>query len=91
MSTLISSQTAESTSSDFTLAAGESTTLSLTSATTEALPAEAEARIQIKSTGGTYNTIGKLDTNNRVQVLSATGTFRVFKPMSGAAFGVERD
>lgn len=91
MTTLIATSAAEATSADFTVSAGASTTLSLATATSEAMPADAEARIQIKSTGGTYNTIGTLTTRQRVLVLSATGTFRVYKPQSGGAVGVERD
>lgn len=87
MASLIASGTTEATSSDFTLAAGTSTTLSLSGA---AQPF-GTASIQIKSAAATYTPIGTLNSATPILVLSAVGTFRVIKSGSSVAFGVERD
>ncbi|MDM0006437.1 hypothetical protein QTI51_09645 [Variovorax sp. J22G73] len=75
---------------DFTLAANAATTLSLSAAS--ALVPGCGALIQIKSAGGSYQTIGRLDRDYPVRVLQATGTFRVSKGSNpDLPFGVERD
>lgn len=87
MASLIASGTAEATSGDFTLVAGNATTLSLSGA---AQPF-GTASIQIKSAAATYTPIGTLNSAAPILVLSAVGTFRVVKSGSSVAFGVERD
>jgi len=86
MTQLIAPATTEQTSADFTLAAAE-TTLSL-KGVTEPLGA---AYIQIKSSDANYKTIKVLTNDEPACVLNATGTFRVFKPASTNATGVDRD
>lgn len=88
---LIASGTTATTSSDFTLAAGESTTLFLIDAAGTDVAFASQALIQIKETNsGAYFTIGRLDSNTPGQVLSAPGTFRVSRAASDVAFGVAR-
>ena len=92
MATLIAAGTAAADSSDFTLTSGANTTLSLVTGNAgDDVPNNAVAYIQLKSAGGNYFTIGQLDYQNKCLVMTATGTFRVRKPMSAASFGVERD
>ena len=89
MAELISVGTSEATSLDITLAAGASTTLYLKSATAQ-LPPAATADVQIKS-GLNYYTVGQLTYARPLQVLAATGVFRVVRNPSGTAFGVDQN
>lgn len=92
MANLNAVSTAANTSADITLAAGASTTLSLSTGTTGVgVPYGASASIQIRSAGATYMPIGVLDAGNPIKVLTAVGTFRVVKSAAAVAFGVERD
>ena len=91
MASLIASSTAQASSSDIVLTAGQNTSLYLTgSAGGTYVDSSALAFIQIKS-GSQYYTIGQLDAQNPAKVLGAIGTFRVFKQASATAFGVDRD
>lgn len=82
---IISDGTTEANSSDFSLAAGESATLSLRGA-----GGGARVVIQFKASDATYQDFGYLDSQTPVVVLSAIGTFRCVKRASSAAFGVDK-
>ena len=89
MPELIAVGTAEATSIDIPLAVGASTTLYLKSATAQ-LPPAATADVQIKS-GLNYYTVGQLNYQSPMQVLTAVGTFRVLRNPSATAFGVDQN
>lgn len=90
MASYIAPSVAAANGADFTLAAGNATTLSLSAAS--ALLPLCNARIQIKSAAGTYQDIGFLDKDNPIVVLQAIGTFRVVKSDNAdLSFGVEKD
>jgi len=72
-------------SSDFSLAAGESTTLSLRGASGNAV-----VRIQFKDSAGNYVDFGELNAQNSVKVLSGIGTYRCLRKASATSFGVDR-
>jgi hypothetical protein len=91
MANIIPSGTTDTTSAEFTLASGESTTLFVTTpAGDEAVPGVA-VKVQIKSAGGGWTTVGTLEAGRLAQVLTGAGTYRVWRPAGGGmAFGVER-
>jgi len=95
MASLIAISADQAASADFTLAAGASTTLSLTNANTNAsgvtLPTPIVALIQLKGSSNAYVTVGQIDSGTPQKVLSAIGTFRVLKLASAVAAGVDRD
>lgn len=78
------------TSSDFTLLDGQSTTIFMADAESNEVCPEALSLIQIKDSGGSYFTIGRLDVTSPARVLQAAGTFRVLKFSAPKAFGVDR-
>jgi hypothetical protein len=91
MAEIIASQTAAANSADFTLTDGSSCSLFLKDADADTdLYSNAVAYVQIKSSEAKYVTIGKLDFADPLSVLSAPGTFRVSKPASAYAFGVDK-
>lgn len=90
MANIIAAGTADTTSAEFTLAAGDSTTLFLTLPTgEEALPG-ALVKVQIKSAGATWTTVGTLGVDGLGKVLTGAGTYRAWRPVSPIAVGVER-
>lgn len=89
MAELIAVGTTEVASSDITLAADTTTTLVLKSGTAQ-LPSGATADVQVKS-GTFYYTVGQLSAAAPMQVLSATGTFRVLRNPCATAFGVDQN
>lgn len=91
MAELLASATTASTSADFTVTAGTPVTLFLKSATTETLPADGSASIQIKSAGATYYPVGVLERNTPARVIDGPGTFRVVKSTGSVAFGVDKE
>lgn len=91
MAQLIASSTSQADSADFTLTAGTPSTLSLNCGTSQSIPADAWAIVKIKSSGGTYQVVGRLDSTKPAQVLDGPGTFLVTKGPSSVAFGVDRD
>lgn len=92
MANLIASGTAEAFSADFTLTAGQSTTLSLSAAQPLVpLPRQVAASIQLKGSNGAYNPIGEISGQNPQTVLTAIGTFRVQAFASPIARLVDRD
>ena len=91
MAQIIAPTVAASNSADFTLTDGSSVSLFLKDADADTdLYNNAVAYIQIKSSEAKYVTIGKLDFADPLSVLSAPGTFRVSKPASSYAFGVDK-
>lgn len=91
MAAFFTAATTELASSTWALAAGESCTLALTDAAGPALPDDAIVDIQIASTGGEYFNIGVLTKNRPALVLTAVGTFRLFRHVCSAAVGVEKN
>lgn len=91
MAELIAASTAQADSADITVAAGASITFLLKGGGgTEALPRGANASVQAKS-GTQYITIGVMDAENPMAVLSASGVFRVRKLASSSAVGVDQN
>lgn len=83
---IIADGTTEANSSDFTLAAGETTTISLRGT----IPTTAMVRIQCKQSDGSYTDFGTLTSQFPVVVLTAVGVFRVVRRANAASFGVDR-
>lgn len=79
-------------SAEFTLAAGDSTTLFLTSPTGVDATPDASAQVQIKAASGAWTTIGELRYGEPAKVLTGAGTYRVWRAArpGGMPFGVER-
>lgn len=86
VASIIADGITEANSSDFTLAAGESATLSIRGAGGPG----AKVKIQLKASDSTYDDFGYLDSQNRVVVLSAIGTFRCVKLAATTAYGVDK-
>jgi len=83
---IIADGTTETASAEFTLSAGESTTLSIRGAlTTNQL-----VRIQFKASDGTFTDFGIIESQNPVKVLSGIGTYRCIRRANSVAFGVDR-
>lgn len=90
MAELIASGTTTANSADITIEAGASASLFLKSATSQTLPQDAKAVIQVKSTDATYYDIGTLTATDPMKVLQAAGTFRVVRIGASAAYGVDK-
>lgn len=90
MSELVASGTTTANSNDFTIDAGASASLFLKSATSQVLPYDARATIQVKSADATYYDIGALTESDPMKVLQAAGTFRVVRIGASAAYGVDK-
>ena len=91
MPELIAASTAQTDSADITVAAGSSITFLLKGgSSTEGMPRGASANVQAKS-GTQYVTVGTLDSENPMAVLSASGVFRVRKLASSTAVGVDQN
>lgn len=86
---LATTATGGSISSDITAIAGTPVTLFLKSATSESLPADAKAVIEIKSSGGQYYYVGELTASSSAKVIDGAGTYRVIKT-AGYAYGVDQ-
>lgn len=81
---LIAAGTTAAQSADFTVAAGETLTVSL-----KAAAGDAQAVIELKDDGGTYTIIARMDVNNPAWAISAPGTYRV-RRRAGGSCGVFR-
>ena len=89
MASLIANGTATADSAEFTLAAGESTTLNLLAAGGNP---NAVAGIYIKDSAGTFALVGNIGGGDlAVKVLSGIGTYKVTRFASAVAFGVDRN
>lgn len=86
MASILTPTVGQDQTGDFTLAAGASTTLSLYGSTRPFGAASVERLV-----AGNYISIGLLTDGVPLQILSATGTFRVSKGPSQNATGVDRD
>jgi len=89
MATLIASGTAPAVSADIVLTGGTVTLSLVSDGAGDNVTPDAVASIQVKSAGGNYFTIGALDFMHPSLNLTATGTYRVSRPLSAVAFGVE--
>jgi len=89
MAELIAIGTTATSSADFTLASGVSTTLHLKTAS-GVIPKGAAVSIELKA-GSAYTAIGGLTDKEPARVLAAPGTYRVSRHVNAVAFGVERD
>lgn len=76
----------EAPSGDFTLAAGESTTLSIRGV----LVMSQTASIQSKQSDNSYTPFGEISSQEPVKVLAAAGTYRVVRRVTASSFGVDR-
>lgn len=83
---IISNGATEASSSDFTLAAGESTTISIRGDAGDL----GMAFIQCKQSDASYTDFGVLDRLHPVLVLAAIGTFKVKRAAGSTSFGVDR-
>lgn len=90
MAELIATGTTAADSADFELSDGESTTLFLKKATSGSVDVSAFAEVQIKDAGGAYHPVTGLSFHQPSIVLAAPGTYRVSRPASSTAFGVDR-
>lgn len=91
MAELIASSTSAATSADITVVAGTPATIFLKSATSEVLPSDGSAQIQIKSSNLTYYVLGSIDRVNPAKVIDGPGTYRIVKTGSAStAFGVDQ-
>ena len=85
MANILATGSTQTASSEFTLAAGESKTLTLIGISGNAL-----ALVQKQNSASGWDDIGDLSTTSaRMKVLSAVGTFRVYR--SAGTFGVDAD
>jgi hypothetical protein len=83
---IIADGTTELASAEFSLAAGETTTLSIRGA----LTTNQIVRIQFKASDSTFTDFGILESQNPVKVLSGIGTYRCVRRANTASFGVDR-
>lgn len=88
MAAFLTAGTTAANSSSFTLTAGQAATLSLTPAAT---PIDAKVDVEVLLANGDWQYVGRMDALRRVQVVQATGTFRVRRYASLAAVGVDKD
>ena len=90
MAQLIASSASAATSSDFTVGAGESATISLFDA--DGANVYGSARVELKSSNNTYIFIpnGELNAVNSGLRITAPGTYRVTKDAAAVAFGVDK-
>jgi len=87
---LIASGTTEATSSDITLADGASAIVFLKDASGPSLPGGCTAVIQLKTAAATYFTQGVISGEDPARRIFGPGVYRVLKPASQSAFGVEQ-
>lgn len=71
-------------SSDITASAGTPVTLFLNSGTSQSLPDDARATIEIKNTGGQYFVVGEMNKANPAKVIDGPGVYRVTKTAGGS-------
>ena len=90
MAAIIASGTAAASSSDIVLAEGDAATLGLFAAGPD-IPGSAVAYIERKASNGQYIRQYTLSQNEPSRVLQAVGTWRVSRPLSLVAFGVDQD
>jgi len=91
MPELIAASTAQVDSADITVTAGTSVTFLLKGGGgTEGMPRGSSASVQAKA-GTQYVTVGVMDSENPMAVLSASGVFRVRKSASASAVGVDQN
>jgi hypothetical protein len=90
MASLIASGTTEA-SAEFTVTAGTPVTIFLWDANGDAVPADARATLQLKSSGATYTTVSTMDSNNPARVIDGPGTYKLTKYASTVAFGVDKE
>lgn len=92
MAEIITPQTAAQNSANIVLTTGQSVTLTLKRAPGGVpLPQLTWAEVQKQTTGGDWETFGYLTASQKVLVLQAAGTFRVSKPVTSVAAGVDSD
>jgi hypothetical protein len=87
---LIATGTIEAASADITLADGASAIIFLKDAAGPAIPAGCTGVIQIKTAASTYFTLGVISGEDSARKIEGPGVYRVFKPASANAFGVEQ-
>lgn len=90
MAELIATGTTDLDSSEFTLSAADSVTLSLKSATDPNIPAGAQAVILLKTSASTFVRLGFLNEQMPAQVLLAPGTYKVTRRACATAYGVDK-
>lgn len=90
MAELIASGTTTAQSADFDVEAGASASLFLKSASSQTLPYDALAIVQVKSADATYFDVGVLTATDPMKVLQAAGTFRVSRVAASSAYGVDK-
>lgn len=87
-SELIATGSAAATSSDITVAAGSTATVFLKDADGGQMAKGAKVAIEIKDSGGVYNTVGWLTDSMPAVVISGVGTYRARRYPTGAIVGV---
>lgn len=91
MAAFFTAATTELASSTFALAAGESATLYLIDAGGPGLPDDVVIDVQIASSATEYFNIGSLTKHRPSAVLTAVGTFRLFRHTCSSAVGVDKN
>lgn len=87
-SELIATAAGSATSSDIVVGAGSTATIFLKDADGGQMPKDAKVAIEIKDSGGVYNTIGWLTAEEPAKVISGAGTYRARRYATGAIVGV---
>lgn len=87
---ILTTDTATLNSSEFTLTAGESATLSLKGSGTSSPPAGTRVFVQIKDDTGAWVDFERLAQRNSPLVINGAGTFRVRRVDTGVSVGVFR-
>lgn len=89
---LIAPTTAAANSTDVTLAAGQEANLGLYTAAGGPVPAGVVATIARRNPSGTYDHTGNILTSQKPNaVLSGAGIYRIQKPATDVAIGVNQD
>jgi hypothetical protein len=79
-------------SADFTLASGDVVTLFLIDAAdTDGITADAQIDLQIKSSGGMYYSVDALTYEKPSMMLTAPGTFRLYRRACTVAVGADKN
>lgn len=87
---LLSLGTTAATSTDITLAAGESAHIHLRGSSPPAVPA-CTVCIEVKGADASYTEYHRLTERNPGAVIDAAGTYRVRRPVCESSVGVDRD
>ena len=86
---ILAKGTTEASSSTFTVAAGSTVTLSLSTGTNGPAPVNTAATVELQGSGANWHPVGELTYNNQAASIATPGTYRVTRHATGASFGVD--